>query len=115
LRALEVTFVLHNEVAPWRYPARRELQFGEWLRKDIASGLFDRPTLDYDLAILLTKARQCSISIIGPEAKILFEPIPKKDFMDAMIRTVSLWNSPEDWKGDERNVVLTLARIWYSA
>lgn len=115
LRALEVTAILHNEVVPWRYPARRELQFGEWVRKDIISGFFEQPTLDHDLAILLTKVRRCSISIIGPEAKILFEPIPKKDFMDAMTRAVSLWNSPKDWKGDERNVVLTLARIWYSA
>ena len=26
-----------------------------------------------------------------------------------------LWNSQPDWAGDERNVVLTLSRIWYSA
>lgn len=25
------------------------------------------------------------------------------------------WNSQPDWAGDERNVVLTLSRIWYSA
>lgn len=115
LRALEVTFIRHNEVVPWRYPARRELQFGEWLRKDLVSGVLEQPTLDHDLAILLTKVRQSSLSILGPEAKILFEPIPKNDFRKAMTKTISLWNSPEDWKGDEGNVVLTLARIWYSA
>jgi streptomycin 3"-adenylyltransferase len=34
-RPLEVTVVAHSEIVPWRYPARRELQFGEWLRQDI--------------------------------------------------------------------------------
>src|SRR5688500_11961239 len=33
LRPLEVTVLAHSEVVPWRYPPRRELQFGEWLRK----------------------------------------------------------------------------------
>ncbi len=28
---------------------------------------------------------------------------------------MKLWNSQPDWAGDERNVVLTLSRIWYSA
>lgn len=30
LRALEVTVVVHGDVVPWRYPPRREMQFGEW-------------------------------------------------------------------------------------
>ena len=34
LRALEVTVIVYKEVVPWRYPAVRELQFGEWPRKD---------------------------------------------------------------------------------
>ncbi len=38
LRALEVTVVVRDDIVPWRYPARRELQFGEWLRKDILEG-----------------------------------------------------------------------------
>lgn len=32
-RPLELTVVARSEVVPWRYPARRELQFGEWLRQ----------------------------------------------------------------------------------
>ena len=30
LRAVEVTIVVHDDIIPWRYPAKRELQFGEW-------------------------------------------------------------------------------------
>lgn len=54
-RPLELTVVARSEVVPWRYPARRELQFGEWLRHDILSGTFEPAVLDHDLAILLTK------------------------------------------------------------
>ncbi len=28
LRAIEVTLVVHDDIIPWRYPAKRELQFG---------------------------------------------------------------------------------------
>lgn len=67
-RPLELTVVARSEVVPWRYPARRELQFGEWLRHDILSGTFEPAVLDHDLAILLTKARQHSLALLGPSA-----------------------------------------------
>lgn len=114
LRALEVTVVSHKEVVPWRYPARRELQFGEWLRKDILDGIFEPAVVDADLAILLTKVRQCSIALAGQAAEDLFDPVPKRDFFRALADTLKQWESSPDWAGDERNVVLTLARIWYS-
>jgi streptomycin 3"-adenylyltransferase len=115
LRALEVTVVVNNEVVPWRYPARRELQFGEWLRKDILANIFEPAVEDADLAILLTKVRQRSTALTGPMAEELFEPVPKGDFFWALADTLKQWESSPDWAGDERNVVLTLARIWYSA
>lgn len=115
LRALEVTVIVHNEVVPWRYPARRELQFGEWLRKDLLAGIFEPAILDIDLAILLTNAREHSLAVVGPTAQELFEPVPEHDFFKALADTLKQWNSPADWVGDERNIVLTLARVWYSA
>jgi len=115
LRALEVTLLVHSDIVPWRYPARRELQFGEWLRKDILAGCFGPAVLDADLAILLTKARHNSIALIGPPAQDFFDPVPESDFSRVLTDTLTLWNAPPDWAGDERNIVLTLARIWYSA
>jgi streptomycin 3"-adenylyltransferase len=114
LRALEVTVVALGEVVPWRYPARRELQFGEWLRKDIEAGVFDRSTMDMDLTILLKKARMSSIALVGPPAEEVFDPIPEEDFFRVLAETPEQWREPVDWQGDERNIVLTLARIWYS-
>ena len=115
LRALEITVVVQTEVVPWRYPARRELQFGEWLRKDILAGIFEPAVMDSDLALLLMNARQHSFPLTGPEAEEFFDPVPKGDFFRALADTLKQWESPPDWAGDERNVVLTLARIWYSA
>lgn len=115
LRALEVTLVVRSEIVPWRYPAKRELQFGEWLRKDISAGIFEPPAIDPDLAILLTKARRHSLALRGPPAADLFDPVPEDDFHAVLADTLELWSSPSDWAGDERHVVLTLARIWYSA
>src|SRR5690606_8834557 len=113
LRPLEVTIVVGDDLRPWRYPARRELQFGEWLRDDLLAGIFEPAVVDPDLAILLTQARQHSLALLGPAAEDLFDPVPPGDFFTALADTLKLWNSPPDWAGDERNVVLTLARIWY--
>lgn len=115
LRALEVTVIVQSDIVPWRYPARRELQFGEWLREDIAAGIFEPAVIDLDLAILVTKARQHSIALVGPSAEELLDPVPEADLFRAITDTLKLWNAPADWAGDERHVVLTLARIWHSA
>nr|ADZ31323.1 aminoglycoside-3'-adenylyltransferase [Pseudomonas aeruginosa] len=115
LRSLEVTIVVHGDVVPWRYPARRELQFGEWQRKDILAGIFEPATTDVDLAILLTKVRQHSLALTGSAAEDFFNPVPEGDLFKALSDTLKLWNSQPDWEGDDRNVVLTLSRIWKSA
>ncbi|HAS8852960.1 TPA: DUF4111 domain-containing protein [Salmonella enterica] len=51
----------------------------------------------------------------GSAAKDLFSSVPESDLFKALADTLKLWNSPPDWAGDERNVVLTLSRIWYTA
>ncbi|MBZ5795922.1 AadA family aminoglycoside 3''-O-nucleotidyltransferase [Burkholderia contaminans] len=115
MRALEVTVVAHDEIVPWRHPARRELQFGEWLRRDLEAGIVEPALVDHDLAILLTKVRQHSVVLDGAPAAALFEPVPARDFVAALLATVAQWNAEPDWRGDACNVVLALARIWYSA
>ena len=115
LRALEVTVLNVHEVLPWRYPPKREFQFGEWLRGNLLRGIFEPVVHDHDLAILLTKVRQNSLPLWGPPAGDLFEPVPREDFNRALSDTITQWNVEADWQGDERNVVLALARVWYSA
>lgn len=114
LRPLEATIVALGDVVPWRYPPRREMQFGEWLREDISAGRFESGMADPDLAILMTKLRLHSLSLRGPEAADLFEAVPPSDLRKAFAATIAQWNSEPDWRGDERNIVLALARIWFS-
>lgn len=115
LRPLEVTMMTYSEIVPWHFPPKRELQFGEWLRQDINSEVFELPKEDPDLAILLTKIRKNSLDLFGPAALEILDPIPKIHFVKALIKTLDLWNSEKDISGDELHITLTTARIWYSA
>lgn len=115
LRALEVTVVALSELVPWRYPARREMQFGEWLREGIQAGRYEPAMLDHDLAILITKLRRHSVALFGPPAQSLFEIVPAAHLRQSLADTLSQWNVPPDWRGEERNIILALARIWYTA
>jgi len=115
LRALEVTVMTLQHAVPWRHPARRELQFGEWLREDLLAGIVEPPMLDHDLAIVLTKVLGHSIPVVGPRADQIFDVVPCQDLTRALLDTVAQWNQPEDWADDERNIILALARIWFTA
>lgn len=114
-RPLEVTVVVRDEVVPWRYPPLRELQFGEWLREELQAGIIQAAILDHDLAILLTQVRQHSVRLVGPLAPDLFDAVPQADLSRSLLDTIAQWHKASDWHGDERNVVLALARIWFSA
>jgi predicted nucleotidyltransferase len=37
-RPVELTIVAQPDVTPWRYPPRRDFQYGEWLRDEIERG-----------------------------------------------------------------------------
>lgn len=114
-RALEVTVLAQEDVVPWRHPARRQMQFGEWLRDDINAGVFEPAMADHDLAILLAKVRRHSVALYGPPAHEFFDEVPAIDLQRSLLETLSQWNTEADWEGDERNIVLALVRIWYTA
>ena len=113
-RALEVTVVVWSQIVPWQFPPMRELQFGEWLRDEIANGEYEPAQPDPDLAILLTKARQNSLPLRGEAASTLFEAVPERDLQHTFRHTLALWNRADDLEVDERHILLTLARIGYS-
>lgn len=113
-RALEVTVVVWSQIVPWQFPPMRELQFGEWLRDEIANGEYEPAQPDPDLAILLTKARQNSLPLRGEAASTLFEAVPERDLQHTFRQTLALWNRADDLEGDERHILLTVARIGYS-
>ncbi|WP_313804096.1 aminoglycoside nucleotidyltransferase ANT(9) [Cytobacillus sp.] len=110
VRPLEVTIINHGDVVPWSYPPKYEFIYGEWLRGEFEKEQIQEPMHDPDLAIVLAKVRKHSVSLFGPQASEILEHVPTADIQQAM--KDSLPGLIERTKGDERNVVLTLARMW---
>ncbi len=112
-RPIEVTVVNRGDIVPWRYPPRKEFVYGEWLRDKYERGAIPAPADDPDLAILISQARQNSIPLYGPGAKEILPHVPAKDTRRAM--RDCLPGLLRDLRGDERNVLLTFARMWVTA
>jgi len=112
-RALELTVVCVADVVPWRYPPQSLLVYGEWLRGEFESGWIPAPRADPDLAIVLTQVRATGIPLAGPHARLVLEPVPMADIRRAM--RDALPGLIRGLQGDERNVLLTLARMWLTA
>lgn len=110
IRPLELTIVDLNEITPWQYPPKSEFVYGEWMREQFENNLVPDQKTDPDLTIILSNIRQNNIAIIGPHARHLFEAIPQRDLNRAIIE--SLPDLLDNIKGDERNVLLTLSRMW---
>ncbi|MCD9032160.1 DUF4111 domain-containing protein [Luteimonas sp. Y-2-2-4F] len=110
LRPLEVTCVVLAAVSPWRHPAMRELQFGEWLRDALAAGRVPPAEPDPDLALLLTQARANGIALHGPAAATLLPEVPARDARDAIV--AMLPGVAQHLDGEELHALLTLARMW---
>ncbi len=113
VRPLEVTVINNKDVVPWQYPPKNEFIYGEWLRDEFEKGQIQEPFHDPDLAIVLAQVRKSSISLFGPDASNILEPVPIKDIRRAIKQ--SLPGLIDSIRGDERNVILTLARMWLTA
>ncbi len=108
-RPLELTSVVRGDVAPWRYPPRCDFLYGEWLRTDFVGGALPEPHENVDLAVLLTTVREHARVLRGPDPAEVLRPVPAHDLRRAV--RDSLEPLLEDLVGDERNVLLTLARM----
>lgn len=110
-RPLEVTVLALTDVRPWRYPARVDLQYGEWLTDaDLAEQVARRPRQHPDVALAITQLRTAGRALSGLPARQLLDPVPHHDVVRATIDALpSLLADLED---DTRNVLLTLARMW---
>ncbi len=112
LRPIEVTLVAEPDVRPWRYPARRDFQYGEWLRDAFEAGDVDAggPVIDPDLAPLITIVLKADVRLQGPPPAEVLEAVPHRHLLAATLDCVD--GVVADLNGDTRNAVLTLARVW---
>jgi streptomycin 3"-adenylyltransferase len=108
-RPLEVTTLVVDDVAPWRYPPTCDYLYGEWLRDQYLGGDLPQRHPSPDLAVLLTTARERAEVLSGAALETLLAPVPGADLLRAV--QDSLDPLLGNLVGDERNVLLTLARM----
>ncbi len=111
-RPLEVTIFNQSDISPWQFPPKYEYMYGEWLRKEMEAGSVPQACYDPDAAILLWQARNYSLTLKGLDASKVIEPIQMKYVHKAIENSLSVMI--EGTKGDERNTLLTLARMWFT-
>jgi predicted nucleotidyltransferase len=111
-RNVELTIVVESEIKPWRFPPRRDFQYGQRFRAAFESGnLSPWPTTtDPDLAALITMVLLADSPVLGPPPNEIFDPVPQHDLIRAIIGDIDAWLDNLD--SDTRNVILALARIW---
>lgn len=109
-RPVELIVFLRSDLTASLYPTRSEFIYGEWLRHEYEMGEIPKPVCDPELTLILAQSRQEAMPLFGPEARSILPEIPRADIHRA-IRGV-LPTLIETLQGDERNVLLTLARMW---
>lgn len=106
---LELTSVVLNDVVPWTYLPVCDFLYGEWLRTDFDDGQVPERHVNPDLAVLLTMVQQHAQVVRGPDPADFLHSVPAADLR----RSLHDGLAPllDDLIGDERNVLLTLARM----
>lgn len=111
-RPLEVTIINQSDIVPLQFPPKCQYMYGEWLRGEMEAGEYPQACNDPDIMILLWQARKNSITLKGAESKELIPAIPFHEIKKAI--RFSLPGLISSFKGDERNVLLTLSRMWFT-
>jgi predicted nucleotidyltransferase len=108
-RPIELTSLVLEDVVPWTYPPVCDFLYGEWLRDEFGDGRVPERHTNPDLAVLLTSLQQHAQVLTGRRPTELLAPVPAQDLRRSV--KDSLASLLADRDGDERNVLLTLARM----
>lgn len=111
-RPIELDIVVESEIRPWRYPPAFDFHYSELWRERFESGALEpwTNTTNRDLASAVTMALLGDEPLAGPHPTKVFDPVPRADYVDAILRDLGTVDEFLPW--DTRNVVLTLPRIW---
>ncbi|OEO27955.1 hypothetical protein VW23_007055 [Devosia insulae DS-56] len=109
-RPLELIVFQQAELNPMAYPVRGEFVYGEWLRREFEAGAVPPPEHNPDFTLLLAQARAEARPLLGPALAELLPSISHAEVCRAI--GDALPGLMAGLKGDERNVLLTLARMW---
>src|SRR5437867_2450084 len=111
-RPIELDVVVESEIRPWRYPPAFDFHYSELWRKEFESGRLEpwSRSTNGDLASVITMVLVGNTALVGPPPAEVFDPVPRRDYIDAILRDTETIDEYLDW--DTRNVILTLPRIW---
>ena len=111
-RPLELMIAVHSDIRPWRFPPRRDFQYGEWWRTEFEAGKVEPwdSQDDPDLAILITIALSGGTTLAGPPPADVFDPVPAADLERAMLHSIDDFFAKFDT--DTANTLLVAARVW---
>jgi streptomycin 3"-adenylyltransferase len=109
-RCLEVIVFDANGQGIRSYPAQTEMTYGEWLRNAYEGGEIPGPTRDPENTLILAQTRQNAIPLFGPDAMELLPYVSTSAVRSAMREGIPALL--DGLYGDERNVLLTLSRMW---
>lgn len=112
-RCLEVMVFCQSDLARGDFPARAEFVYGEWLRDAFEAGESPMPERDPEYSLVIAQARQEAIPLRGPPVDELLPAVAPEQVRRAM--RDALPDLLDGLHGDERNVLLTLARMWHTA
>ena len=111
-RPLEVTIINQEDVVSEEFAPKCEYMYGEWLREEIEAGKIPQSCYDDDIVILLWQARIHNILLQGKRADMVIPFVSGYKVRRAI--QSSLPGLIANVKGDERNVILTLSRMWFT-
>lgn len=109
-RPIELIVFRMADLSEPAYPARSEFVYGEWLRNAFETGEGTRSISDPEFTLILAQARKEAKSLVGPPAADLLPEVAPADVRRAI--GDALPALIDGLQGDERNVILTLARMW---
>lgn len=108
-RPFEVTSLVLSDLRPLTNRPRRDFQFGEWMRSTLLDGEGPPPAADPDVVIILATALSAHRVLRGPDLTGLVAPVSAALLQQAQREVIP--GLVHHLAGDERNALLTLARI----
>lgn len=109
-RCIELVVCRLADLQRNEHPAKVEFTYGEWLRDAFKEGYLSDAAADPEYTLLLAQARQQAQLLWGRDVLADMPATPIEHIRQAMRDGVEPLY--EGLRGDERNVLLTLARMW---
>lgn len=110
-RPVEVTVFCRAALSGAGDP-RAEFVYGEWLRDGFAGGAVPGPVADPDHLLVLAQARLGALPLLGPDPDRLLPAISPRRVRQAMRDALPALMA--GLREDQRNTLLTLARMWHT-